>query len=87
MPEFHAEAPQAIVSEGLAQGPYVAARVEVEPMTLRKKGVDSTNAPHTPHPKLTMTLGLELLMASPAFHSDDSFPENRKNLNVFGQAP
>ena len=26
MPEFHAEAPQATVSEGLAQGPYVAAR-------------------------------------------------------------
>ena|SRR6218665_2499615 len=26
VPEFHAEAPQATVSEGLAQGPYVAAR-------------------------------------------------------------
>ena len=45
MPEFYAEAPQAIVSEGLAQGPYVAARVGVEPMTLRTKGVDSINAP------------------------------------------
>ena len=32
--EFHAEAPQANVSEGLAQGPYVAARASVEPMTL-----------------------------------------------------
>jgi len=49
MPEFHAEAPQATVREGLAQGPYVAARAEVEPMTLRTKGVDSTNAPPTPH--------------------------------------
>ena len=29
--EFHAEAPQAIASEGLAQGPYVATRAEVEP--------------------------------------------------------
>ena len=48
VPEFHAEAPQATVSEGLAQGPYVAARAGVEPMTLRTKGVDSTNAPHTP---------------------------------------
>src|SRR6218665_101365 len=61
-PKFHAEAPQATVSEGhsppflaflmsegLAQGPYVAATVGVEPMTLRTKGVDSTNAPHTPH--------------------------------------
>ena len=31
----------------LAQGPYVAAREGFEPMTLRTKGVDSTNAPHT----------------------------------------
>ena len=37
------------MSEGLAQGPYMAARVGVEPMTLRTKGVDSTNAPHMPH--------------------------------------
>jgi len=29
VPEFHAEAPQAIVSQGLAQGPYVAARTGV----------------------------------------------------------
>ena len=48
MPEFHAEAPQATVSEGFAQGPYVAARVGVEPITLRTKSVDSTNAPLTP---------------------------------------
>ena len=33
----------------IAQGPFVAARAGVEPMTLRTKGVDSTNAPHTPH--------------------------------------
>ena len=42
--KFHAEVPQATVSEELAQGPYVAARAEVEPMTLQMKGVDSTNA-------------------------------------------
>ena len=47
--EFHTEAPQATVSEGLAQGPYMAARAGVEPMILQTKGVDSTNAPHTPH--------------------------------------
>src|SRR6218665_2996994 len=53
--EFHAEAPasrlvfQATASEGLAQGSYVAARAGVEPMTLRTKDVDSTNAPPTPH--------------------------------------
>ena len=46
--EFHAEAPQATVSEGLAQGPYVAARAEVEPMSLRTKGVDSNNGPPRP---------------------------------------
>ena|SRR6218665_3831695 len=46
--EFNAEAPHGTVSERLAQGPYVAARVGVEPMTFRTKGVDSTNAPHTP---------------------------------------
>ena len=39
----------ATVSEGLAQGPYVVARAGVEPMTLRTKGFDSTNAPHMPH--------------------------------------
>src|SRR6218665_2076998 len=49
VPEFHDAAPQATVSEGLAQGPCVAARAGVEPTTLRTKGVDSTNAPHTPH--------------------------------------
>jgi len=38
-PEFHAEAPQATASEGLAQGPYVAARAGVEPTTLWSKGL------------------------------------------------
>src|SRR6218665_1852787 len=48
VPEFHAEAPQATVSEGLAQGPYVAARLGVQPMTIQTKGVDSTSAPPRP---------------------------------------
>jgi len=39
---FHAEAPQATASEGLAQSPYVAA------MTLRMIGVESTNEPPRP---------------------------------------
>src|SRR6218665_663251 len=47
VPEFHAKAPQATVSEGLAQGPYVAARVGVEPMTLWTKGVDGLGGPRT----------------------------------------
>ena len=45
VPEFHAESPQAIASEGLAQGPYVAARAGYEPANLRRKGGESTNAP------------------------------------------
>src|SRR6218665_2507947 len=43
--EFHAEASQATVSEGPAQGPYVAARAGFEPGTLRSTGIDSTNVP------------------------------------------
>src|SRR6218665_102764 len=35
----------ATVSEGHAQGPYVAARAGFKPATLRTKGVESTNAP------------------------------------------
>src|SRR6218665_477434 len=46
--EFHAEAPQTTASEGLTKGPYVAAKAGIEPMPLRTKGVDSTNASPTP---------------------------------------
>jgi len=46
--EFHAKAPQATASEGLAQGPYVAARAGSEPTTLRMKGPESTNEPPRP---------------------------------------
>ena len=49
----HAEALQATASEGLAQGPYVAARAGFEPTTLRSKGIDSTNVP--PRPTRSMT--------------------------------
>ena len=48
MPEFHAETPQAAVSKGLSQDPYVAARAGVEPTILRLKVIDSTNAPPRP---------------------------------------
>ena len=40
----HAEAPQANVSERLAQGYYMAARAGAERMTLRTKSFDYTNA-------------------------------------------
>src|SRR6218665_1489660 len=42
---LHAEALQATVSEGLAQGLNLAARAGFEPTTLQSKGVISTNAP------------------------------------------
>ena len=48
MSEFQAEVAQATVSEGLAQGPYVAARAGFEPTTLRTKGDESTNEPSYP---------------------------------------
>src|SRR6218665_2346498 len=43
--EFHAEAPQAIASEGLAQGPYTETRAGFKPATLQTKGDESTNEP------------------------------------------
>ena len=49
--EFHAEAPQATASEGLAQGPYMAAKAGFEPMTLWAKGAEmpeSINVPPCP---------------------------------------
>src|SRR6218665_2166485 len=70
VPEFHAEAPQATVSKGLAQDPYVAARAGVKPKTLRTKGVDSTKVP--PHP----TLSCVVLTASVVF---ELVPINKLN--------
>ena len=49
VPKFHAEAPQATAREGLAQGPYVAARAGFEPATLWMKGFESTNEPPCPY--------------------------------------
>ena|SRR6218665_4037594 len=46
--EFHAEAPQATASEGLAQGLYVAARAGFELTTLWTKVAESTNEPPCP---------------------------------------
>ena len=57
---FHAEAPQATASEGLAQGPYVAARAGVEPTTLRMKGVESTNEPPRPTIRLRVSFYVTL---------------------------
>jgi len=46
--EFHAEAPQATSSEGLAKGTCVIARVRFDPTTLRTKGDEFTNEPPRP---------------------------------------
>ena len=46
--EFHDYAPQATASEGLAQGPYLAASAGFEPTTFRTKGYESTNDPPSP---------------------------------------
>src|SRR6218665_1056812 len=46
--EFTCRNLQATVSEGLAQGLYMAARAGFKPMTLWSKGIDSTNAPPRP---------------------------------------
>ena len=54
MSEFHAEAPQATASEGLAQGLYLA---RFEPKTLRTKGYESTNEPPRPT-KLVQHVGV-----------------------------
>ena len=45
---LYAETLQATASEGLAQGPYVAASAGFEPVSLRSKGIDSTNVPPRP---------------------------------------
>ena len=46
--KFYTEASHLTVSEGLAQGTYVAARVGFEPTTLRTKGDESINEPPRP---------------------------------------
>jgi len=46
--EFQTYVPQATASEGLAQGPYMSAKVGFEPVTLTK-GVKSSNEPPHPH--------------------------------------
>ena len=53
MSEFHAEASQATASEGLAHGPYVAARAGFDPRPFRLKAtnlpMDTDNGYTTPH--------------------------------------
>src|SRR6218665_1187844 len=46
--KFTCQSTIATVSEGLAQSPYVVAKVGFEPTTLRSKGINSTNVPPCP---------------------------------------
>ena len=46
-PKCHRQ-PHAVVSEGLAQGLYMVARMGFEPTTLRSTAIDSTNEPPRP---------------------------------------
>ena len=44
----------ATASEGLAQGPYVAERVEFKPVTLRMQGTEPTTEPPCPTFQITI---------------------------------
>jgi len=44
--EFHSKAPQATASEGIAQGPYVAARTGFEPSDERRRIYQWATTPH-----------------------------------------
>ena len=48
--EFHANAPQATASDGLAQGPYIVARAGFEPATFRRKASNLPMSHHVPQP-------------------------------------
>src|SRR6218665_1683825 len=63
--EFHAEAPQVIASEELAQYLYLAARAGLDPKTLRTIGVESTNEP----PRSTLLFYVHRHLAVAAIHS------------------
>ena len=75
MSEFHAEAPQATASEGLAQGLYVAAKAEFESATLRVKGDQSTNEP----PRPTIFRAVLKQRADDESRKGRAFPRGRTN--------
>ena len=66
MSEFHADAPQLKTCPRSLRGGY---RAGVEPMTLRTKGVVSTNVPHMPHNQHNIIiLRLKKSNADPTMH-------------------
>ena len=57
---------QATTSEGLAEGPYVAARVGFEPVTLQIQGIELTTEPLGPYKQLLSRPGDVYQKALPA---------------------
>ena len=78
--EFHAEAPQVTASEGLAQGPNVAAGARFEPTTLRTKGVESTAEP----PRFTIIYFLIFIFCAFSFGIILLFIEENETQNSNG---
>ena len=78
---LHVEMLQSTGSEGLAQGLYMAARAGFEPVTLRSKGIVSTNAPPCPTFMKTFCLVYIRDLWRPAwFISGTHNPQARSNL-------
>ena len=63
MSDFHADAPKETASEGLAKGPYLAARAGFEPTTLQTKGDESTNEPPRPTTIIIVIITIGLLLS------------------------
>ena len=61
------------MSEGIAQGPYKAAKVEFEPVTLRTQGTELTTEPPRHYMSLQITIKLSI-NAQTLEHK--SFPES-----------
>ena len=89
MSEFHAKAPQPTASaiEGLAQGPYVAARAGFEPTTLRSTAIDSTNEPTRPQRATTSNqyhlLSSMCVLVLAIQHNLDKLASERRYINEF----
>ena len=69
---LHAEALQAPVSEGLAQGPYVATRVGFEPANLRTEGTEHTTKPPRPTYRVTIITTVSVTIISTSTTGTDN---------------
>src|ERR1700733_10164440 len=60
---FHAETQRAVVSEGLAQGPYGAPRAGFEPTMLRPQANARTNCTTLPHQIHSFSNSLQIIIS------------------------